>query len=145
MYLFIPFPGCQRQSGFLKTHSSRLDFFIIAGLTIEDPRFTRQVSGTLPPLSVGCRSAAIDEMESYLNLSRGAHVDLKRDLCSSRLSMNGRGTAMVSTGHQVQFCADQVRELGRRAGTRTFGSRREIQQNVSRVFVQAIGVRLDCF
>lgn len=51
-------------------------------------------------------------MESYLNLSRGAVVELKRELCSSRLNMHARGAAIVSSGHQVQFYADQVRGLG---------------------------------
>jgi len=47
-------------------------------------------------------------MESYLNLSRGTSVMLKHESCSSRLNMHGRSTSLASTGHYIQFYAEQV-------------------------------------
>lgn len=86
--------------------------------TIKRSTFPRQVAANLPSVPIHRRSVAFEEMESYLNLPRGEFVDLQLTLCSSRLDMNDRGSAIVSSGHHVQFYADQVRELGGEGGGR---------------------------
>lgn len=117
---------------------------ISSDCTISCPHSPDKLASSSRMSLIHRRSAATEEMESYLNLSRGTAVELMRELCSSRLNMNGRGTALASTGHQVQFYADQVRELGWRAYiTLTVGSRRKKNYRTVSSFLQAIGGRFD--
>lgn len=93
------------------------------------------------------RSAAFEEMESYLNLTHGADVRLGAE-CTSRLDMNSRSSSLVVSGSHVQFCIEQVGGEGKGNGANgsLVDTLFDIIRNVeaARYLLPVLGVGVSC-
>lgn len=56
----------------------------------------------------GLHSTALDEMQSYVNLTHGTNIQLKGERCGSKLLLHQRGSSLIASSFQVHFFAEQV-------------------------------------